>query len=174
MSGPLPLITLPDFETLVVERLYLCCQEISGLTVFKLAPVNSLPPETFPICYPWVAPMTESIPIETNGAGSITVKRDYVVRIQGDPVPSTQDNSTRGGAQGLVNLLPYFNLVRQYFIGHPKLETTTLGSLQYMSGQLTLYDGGFAEQPGPGGGTDHFTINIPLSITMKCQVATLA
>ncbi len=173
MSGPLPLITLPDFETLVIDRLYLCCQEIPGLTVFKLPPSIALEPGVFPICYPLVSTLTSPVPIETVGAGVITRTREYIVRIQGDPVASTQDNTVRGGAQGLINLLPYFNAGYQYFIGHPKLETATLDSLRYMNGQLLIYDTGFTEQPAPGG-TDHFTINFVLTITMKAQVSTLA
>jgi hypothetical protein len=173
MSSPLPLITLPDFETLVVDRLELCNQAIGGLTVFKQPPVNALPPQVFPICYTLVGPMLTPIPIETIGAGQITVIRDYVVRVFGDPVGSTLDNSPTAGAQGLVDLLPWFNRFRQYFIGHPKLETTTLGALNYMTGQLVLLDGGLSEKPAPGG-ADHFAIDITLTIAMRVQVSTLA
>lgn len=173
MSGPLPLITLPDFETLVVDRLALCCAEISGVKVFKQPPVNALPPEAFPICYTLVGPMLEPIPLEAVGAGRVATIQDYVIRLLGDPVGNTLDNSATDGAQGLVNLLPYFNRFRQYFIGHPALQTTTLDSLRYMSGQLLFTHSGLIERPGPGG-ADHFAIDFTLTIAMSAQVSTLA
>lgn len=172
MAG-LPLITLPDFETLVIDRLYLCCQEISGLTVFKLPPANALNLNQFPMCYALVGSMLQPVPVDTIGAGQVQVQRDYVVRLFGDPVGSTLDNSTTDGAQGLVNLLPYFNRLRQYFIGHPKLETTTLGALQYIAGQLLLMDAGFVIHPAPGG-ADHFAIDLTLTVAMRAQVSQLA
>jgi len=172
MAG-LPLITLPDFETLVIDRLFLCSQNISGLTVFKQPSANALNANQFPMCYTLVGPMLASIPVDTVGAGQIQVIRDYVVRLFGDPVASTLDNSATTGAQGLVNLLPYFNALRQFFIGHPKLQTTTLDALQYMAGQLLLSDSGLVIHQAPGGG-DHFAIDLTLTITMRAQVNQLA
>lgn len=172
MSG-LPLITLPDFETLIIDRLFLCCQEIPGLSVFRLPPVIALTPEVFPICYPLVGPMTTAVPVESVGSGVITRTRDYVIRVLGDPVPETFEDSARGGSTGLSNLLPYFNALYSYFVGHPKLQTTTLDALRYMNRQMLISDGGFAQGEAPGG-TMHFTINLVLTITMKAQVTTLA
>jgi hypothetical protein len=169
----LPLITLPDFETLVVDRLYLCCQEISGLTVFKQPPVNALNLNQVPFSYAFVGPMQSPIPAETVGAGQIQVVRDYVIRLFGDPAENTLDNSPTAGAQGLVNLLPYFNMLRSFFIGHPKLETTTLGALRYMSGQLLLSDGGLTEHMAPGGAR-HFAIDLTLTLAMRAEVSTLS
>lgn len=173
MSGPLPLITLPDFETLVIDRLYACCLEIVGLTVFKLPPSFALNTNQFPACYALVGPMTNPIPIEQMGAGSITVVRDYVIRLIGDPMGSTIDNSATEGTSGLVNLLPYFNKLRSYFMGHPSLQTTTLDSLRYIAEQILISDSGFVIHQGSGG-ADHFAIDLTLTITMRAQLSTLA
>lgn len=173
MSGPLPLIVLPDFETLVIDRLFLCCSEISGLKVFKQSPVNALNANQIPFCYAFVGPMLEPTPVQAVGAGQITSFQDYVIRVFGDPVGSTLDNSATDGAQGLVNLLPYFSLFRSYFVGHPKLETTTEGALRYMSGQLLFTHGGVVEHPAPGGAM-HFAIDFTLTIGMRAEVSQLA
>jgi len=174
MAG-LPLITLPDFEALVLDRLELCCQEIMGSTenVFRLPPANALPPDRFPFCYPLVGAMVDPVPIETNGAGSITVTRVYGIRLLGSPVASVNDEPDNEGSRGLIDLVPYFNRFRQYFMGHPKLQTTTEDALRYMSGQLSYIEGGQVVRPAPGG-VEHWAIEPNLTITMKAQVSTLA
>jgi hypothetical protein len=175
MSGPLPLLTLPDFEALVLDRLALCCAEIMASTerVFRHPPGNAMPPDRFPFCYPLVGAMIDPLPLETNGAGSVTVARSYAIRLLGSPVANSMDASAQQGNQGFIDLEPYFNRFRQYFIGHPKLETTTLGSLRYMTGQLSYIESGTVVRFAPGG-IEHYAIEPGLTITMKAQVSTLA
>jgi hypothetical protein len=174
MSAPLPLLPLPDFETMVLDRLYLCCQEITGLNkVFRLPPANALNAESFPICYPLVGAVTEPFPISSDGAGRFKVARSYVLRVLGSPATNTVDNSATAGTQALIDLVPFFNRFRSYFMGHPSLETTTLGALQYMSDQLLYSDLGIVNRPAPGD-IQHFAIEITLVITMQAQVKTLA
>jgi hypothetical protein len=171
MSSPLPLITLPDFETMVLDRLALNCAEIPGVKVFRLPPAYAL--EEFPACYTLVGAMQTPLPIETMGSGRVGVQRLYVIRVLGSPATNTIDNVDGAGTQALIDLVPYFALFRNYFVGHPMLETTTLGSLQYMIGQLSYSDLGIVERPAPGG-VMHFAIEISLVITMQTQVSTLA
>ena len=178
MSGPLPLITLPDFETLVIDRLYACCSEINELTsakmsVFKMSPSFALNPSQFPACFSFVGAMTTPTPIEQIGSGVNTRVRDYVIRILGDPYGSTIDNNATEGAQGPINLLPYFNAMYSYFLGHPSLQTTALDSLRYIAEQILMSDSGFVIRPAPGG-ADHFAIDFTLTITMRAQISTLA
>lgn len=174
MSSALPLVTLPDFETLVLDRLALNCAEITGINqVFRLPPSFALPPEKFPICYPLVGAMADSIPMESSGSGRVQSTRTYVLRLLGSPATNTLDNTTDQGAQAIIDLVPFFNRFRSYFMGHQKLETTTLGSLQYMSGQLLYLDSGVVTRPAPGG-VDHFAIEINLTLTMQAQVNTFA
>lgn len=174
MAG-LPLITLPDFETLILDRLKLCCDEIMGSTTraFRLPPANALPPSAFPVCYALPGPMVDPVPMETIGAGSITVTRQYVIRLLGSPIANSMDASAQAGNQGFIDLTPYMNAFRQYFMGHPKLQTTTLDALRYMHGQLSYIENGITQAPAPGG-VDHFALEPTLTITMRAQISTLA
>jgi hypothetical protein len=173
MAG-LPLITLPDFETLVVSRLQICYGLITGVNKsFMLPPANEQHPDSIPFAYTLVGAMTENVPMELVGGGQITIPRTYVARLVGGPAAGSIDNAASDGAQALVDLLPFFARFRSYFIGHPKLQTDTLDALQYMRGQLAMNDGGFVTRPAPGG-IDHLCIEWSLTITMSAQVSTLA
>lgn len=173
MSG-LPIPTLPDFEAMVLDRLELCNNEIAGLNkVFRQPPSFALDTGTFPCAYTLIGTMPGSIPAPEQQAGAITVTRDYVIRVLGDPVPSTLDNTATAGAQGLIDITPFFNRYRAYFLGHPKLQTTTLTGLRYMHGQLAYLDEGIKTAPAPGG-VEHFCIDVILTISMRAQLNTLA
>lgn len=173
MASPLPILALPDFESLTLDRLALCNAEITGLhKVFRQPPGNELPAEAYPCCYVLIGQMPIQIPSQM--AGSYTVTRNYIVRVLGSTAEGTLDNSATAGAQGLVDITPFFSRFRNYYLGHPQLQTTTLDSLQYVFSQLLYSDGeGLVTRPAPGG-TNHFAIDITLTITHRAQLQTLA
>jgi len=167
-------MTIPDFEKLVTDRLFLILDsEIEGLkSVFKHPPVYSIGVTETPLAYVLVGAMLNPIPVDT--AGSVTVKRTYVVRILGMPVPANSERPNKEGSKGLVDLLPFIARMRDYLTEHPRLQTSKLAGLAYIYQQIEFTDSGLSVVQLGAGGIEHFAIDFTLTITMRASTKALA
>lgn len=176
MSGYYP--DLPDFETLVVDRLYLIYHQIEGFKRReKREPVTAFGWNDVPAVYTLIGPMTNAIPADT--AGSYVVTRTYIVRVLGRPLATTNDVKRGAGAKALADLLPFFARLRNYFLWHPLLEVGSpedagyLEALAYLRNQIRFQDSGEGDVAGPGG-IPHLAMDLTLTLDMGAAVDGLA
>lgn len=148
MTTPL---AVPDFEEAILDRLAACVADIDGIrTVVRQPP--STPPEVgmLPMAYGIVGPMLDAIPIVASG--TIVVRRNYVIVVLVKPYEATSDEKdNHHGAVFVTAPVPYFARFRSYFALHPRLQTNSLGALQWLHKDITFKDDGIEDLNGPGG-----------------------
>lgn len=165
-------MTLPDFETLVIERLVVNLGEISGIRyVLENPPVGPVGVSDTPYAFPLVGAMVNSIPEQTRGAGRIVVTRNYPIIIEAQKGESDTDGSRGQGSKGYKALRELIAPVREYFLTHPLLQTDAgdnTDPLQYMHGDLTFQEQGIEDRFG------RYALRINLIVSMSAVNITTA
>jgi hypothetical protein len=164
-------MTIPDFETLTVQRLQINAQEIAGMgRVYELG--ASLPAEIgeLPVANISFGPLKQPIPLGSEGAGQVIVVRDYAIELAVTPVGTAFDVGNIGSS-ALSIVLPWFAIVRDYFMSHPRLQTdginvAALGALRYLHGDLSFADSGMITIT-PAGGAALLGIKFTLTIAHR-------
>lgn len=154
----------PDLETAIIQRLFACNQEIIGTSgrVYQQAP--AIPPGIgeFPIMYSELGPILGSLPRQNDSAGRYRVERNYTVKLAVSPLETVTDIDNLG-ADALNNTLPWFSILRNYFLSHPRLETSALPALPYIDRDIHYIETGNAQIVSPGG-TSYVGIVVTLNI----------
>jgi hypothetical protein len=88
----------PDFETLVIQRLYICNQEIlaGAGRAYQLPPANPPGIGEFPIMYAEVGPMLQAVPRADSSAGKFMVERNYTIKTAVASLENTEDIGNLG------------------------------------------------------------------------------
>lgn len=164
--------TIPDFETLILDRLEICNGEIKqagdAKRVYRLPPVFALDVGECPALAVRPGRMRNRLP--ANSQRQAEVKRDYVVEVIALPLGNTQDTGSKG-ADALAAASLLFAKLRNYYMNHRRLETdgTTqakLAGLQYMNYDIEFDDGGFVVAKAPGG-AEHIGIEFAITTSMS-------
>jgi len=162
---------LPDFETLVIERLTINLSEIVGIkTVFENPPSMKAGVSDAPFAFPLVGGMVNSIPQQTTGSGRLVVTRNYPVSVFGIKLEQDADGERGEGAKGYKALRLLIAPVREYFMTHASLETDAgdkLDKLQYIQQQITLQEQGIALDDKENRYVLQFTLTVSMGATIK-------
>lgn len=136
-------MTLPDFETTVLDRLELCNTDILGAGhVWRLPPTYEKNPSIVPMVYAYPRAMREPILNRAGSAGQVVVVRDYLMAVFIAPVTPRDDINAGEGMKALKDAVPYFATFRDYYVSaHPDLSTATLPGLG-LARALQYVDGG--------------------------------
>jgi hypothetical protein len=165
-------MTLPDFETLVIERLVVCLGEISGINyVLENPPVGEVGLSSVPYAFPLVGAMVNTIPEQTRGAGRLVVTRNYPIIIEADKGERDQDGTRGEGSKGYRALRLLIAPIREYFLTHPLLQTDAgdnTDPLSYMHGDLAFQEQGIEDRFG------RYALRINLIVTMSAVNTTTA
>lgn len=164
-------MSFPDFETLILERLHLCNLEIvsQNPTLFRSAfevwPTKPIVAGDLPTLCVWYG--RQETPITAAPGGSILVRRPYVISILVMPLDQGMDTGFKG-AEPVQRSKGLLSAVRNHYLAHPMLETSSLGSLRHMKEELTFLDSGLIQKSGPGGGA-YLAVDCTLSIAMQAN-----
>jgi hypothetical protein len=166
--------TIPDFQTLVCDRLYTIYGKIAGIQRReKYPPSFTIGLNDVPMLYTIVGNVLDPYP--NRRAGSFTIRRTYVVRLVGEPLGQSQDTARGAGARGYAALVPFIAVVYGYFLNHPLLEVGEVGDadyegpLQYMMQDVLITDTGVIDEQAPGG-LSNYTVDFPLIIEMRSNL----
>lgn len=166
-------MTLPDFETLVIERLVVCLGEIPGIRfVSENPPTLKAGISDTPYAFPLVGAMLSSIPQQADGAGRVVVTRIYTVKVFGVPTNDDKDGARGMGSLGYKALRLLMAPIRQYWTDHPFLETTTgdkSTGLRYMKEPLTYQEAGIEDDQAEG----RYVLRFNLTISMSDRITTV-
>jgi hypothetical protein len=163
----------PDFETMIVQRLFACAKDIAGIgRAYQLAP--SMPPGIgeFPITWVEIGPMLQPVPRQDGSAGKFMVERNYTVKTAVASLESVTDLDNLG-VDALNANLPWFAILRNYYLLHPRLETSTLPPLDYMVRDVHYTDTGNAQITSPGG-VPYVGVLSTLTIAMTAAISRIS
>lgn len=159
-------MTLPDFETLVIERLVICLGEISAInTVFVNPPIAPVGVSDAPYAFPLVGAMVNSIPVQATGAGRVVVTRNYPITVASSSMTKDTDGTRPNGSKGYEALRLLVAPIREYFLTHASLETDAGGGmnkLQYIQGQIIYQEQGIVQDRDEG----RYALQITLTVSM--------
>lgn len=163
-------MTLPDFESAVLDRIFLCWKDIATantVKAYRLPPSHSFDINSFPNVMTIPAPMNQPIPAIASGL--ITVSRNYISRLFICPWPQGDDPSDTG-SQPYLKAILWINIVRNYFLDKPRLQTSSLPALQYMFQDLQFTDSAVIDRPDPGG-VKCAAIDFTLATSMRAPLS---
>lgn len=116
---------IDDLETKLLDRLVLCCSEISGIKkVYQDPPVLTQDMAGYPFGYFLVG--SQPYPQTSSGSALVTLEFAFMLVIW--PLGVGNDANQKG-AEANVKAKPFYAAVRNYFFTHSKLHTTTLGKM---------------------------------------------
>jgi hypothetical protein len=169
-------MSLPDFETAIVNRLYLNNLEIGGFKrVLMQSPIMPLEIGEYPAAMVRVGALRQPIP--TTAPGQVQISRDYIIELPIAPYITSQDTKNQG-ADVLGLVLPWFAIVRNYYLNHPRLHTdgtptnAAQPALPWIHGDIFFTDSGVVQMPVSGGVT-FLGVLYTLSITCRALVTTI-
>jgi hypothetical protein len=167
-------MTIPDFETLVIERLVQCLNEIDGINmVFENPPLLPVGISDVPFAYPQVGQMVNSIPNQQFGAGRVVVTRSYPVKVYGPTGDGDKDGDRGVGSIGYRALRLLIAPIRNYFTTHPLLQTDAGNKVNPLAGMhqdLAFTEGGIEYDQTEG----RYVLRFDLTITMSAVNRTTA
>lgn len=165
-------MTIPDFETLVIERLVICLGEITGINaVFENPPTLDAGISSVPYAFPLVGAMVGSVPATT--AGRVIVTRTYTVKVLGSSVDKDKDGAAGIGSTGYRALRLLIAPIRDYFMKNASLETNAgrnINKLRYIQQQIAYQEGGIDLDANEG----RYVLRFNLTVTMGAESKRLA
>lgn len=158
-------MTFPDFDDLILTRLQLCYEAITGVTrSFRLPPIQPLIDGDLPCVY--TIPGGMAAPVPAGQAGSVVIRGVYVARLLVTPLAKASMDAGDLGAYAVTQVMPFRQRFRAYFLSNPRLTTSTLGALAWITEDLLYQDSGPVARPGPGG-NDYAALDVTLTIGMR-------
>lgn len=166
--------TIPDFETLVIQRLVVCLGEITGIRfVSENPPTLDAGISDVPYAFPLVGQMINAIPTQQYGAGRVVVTRIFTVKVLGVTGDKDKDGARGIGSAGYKALRLLIAPIRQYWADHPRLQTdegSKLNELVNMHQDLLFQEGGIEYDANEG----RYVLRFNLTITMSAVNITTA
>jgi len=161
------MVAVPDFDTLVLDRLYLCNQEIAtasqGEPVYRLPPVNMQ--LVLPLFYTTLGGMLT--PVQSGYWGEVQFARNYIIMALLWPFGAAVDDGNEG-ADIMTLGASYPNKFMDYYLNHPLLTTAALGPLAYVD-EFSIQDSGFIPKISIGG-SNYEAIAITLAVRMRAEI----
>lgn len=162
-------MTIPDFETVVIERLVVCLREITGINfVSENPPTLDAGISDVPYAFPLVGPMVSAVPATT--AGRVIITRIYTVKVLGKSLDQDKDGARGEGSIGYEALRLLMAPIRDYFMKNASLETNAgrnLNKLRYIQSQITYQEAGIEADAAEGRYVLRFNLTVSMGALSK-------
>jgi len=156
-------------ELRVLERLYLCLGEVSGVyRAVKGPPVTAVPDTDLPLVYPIVKGTVEDT---RPSQGRIQVVRPYLLRCLISPVDQGSETPLEG-SEAYWRAVPMLSAFYRYFGAHPELQTDGESALAGCV-RTALRDTGVVVRQGPGG-AQYVAVEPVLTVVMTEDIRDVA
>lgn len=164
-------MTIPDFETTLLDRLALCNTDILGAGhVWRLPPTYAKDVGEYPMVYAEPKGMREPIPNRSRSGGEVVVNRDYLISVFIAPTAPMDELQQRKGAVALDKASTYLATFRDYYVNlHADLSTATLPGLGLAQALQYSETGLVPNLIGPGG-TQWTGFVITLTLAMRGEL----
>jgi hypothetical protein len=124
----------------ILDRLKLCNEEVSGVTTaLRLQPTKPISPAALPLVY--VRPLGMSDDTSRSSGQYVVPRRYQIVCLVGLSQGATLDYGEEGSAL-LAAVMPFLDAFTDYYMGHPHLNTATLGDLDRIESDVKIIDAG--------------------------------
>lgn len=165
-------MTIPDFETLVIERLVVCLREITQIAFVSENPtLMDAGISDVPYAFPLVGAMVSPVP--ATAAGHIVIDRIFTIKVFGVTGDKDKDGARGAGSSGYKQLRMLMAPLRTYFMEHASLETNAgnkVNKLQYIQRQIAYQEGGIEFDGNEG----RYVLRFNLTVSMGAKVTRLA
>jgi len=166
------MVAVPDFDALVLDRLFVCNQEIAAASanepVYRLPPVNAQ--LSTPLFYTTLGAMLT--PVQSGYWGEVLFARNYIVVALLWPWGAAIDDGTEG-ADIMTLGASYPNKFMTYYLNRPLLTSDTdshTAPLRYIDEpSFTMQDSGFIPKVSIGGG-NYEAIAFSLAVRMRAEI----
>jgi hypothetical protein len=135
----------------ILTRLQLNHAEISGIVrSFKLPPSMPIQASELPAVYAQPGGMTAVAP--RTSAGQAVISRRYRAAVCVAEFHRASTDSGNDGDPAFGAVHPFIDLFINYWLAHPRLNTSLLGDLEWIVQDISFQDSGAVRIIGPGGG----------------------
>lgn len=135
----------------IMERLQVCWSEVAGIMrAYVYEPEVAIQPADLPAVFPVVLGR-QRVSAPTTSPGHYTLEREFMYRVLLAPAQMASVESADMGAVIDEIAVLFIDNPTDYFLAHPRLETSRDGALQGLLQDLTIQDSGPVMRFGPGG-----------------------